>query len=372
MAAYFQIPKGRFFHSLRSNFFLLASLGALAIILLGWFMAQMGQSILVGVEQQQLEESTSLVLAGLTMTDPSSNLQTLVGQLKGTTRYRITIIAPDGAVLADSDADPRYMENHALRPEIHAALHGETSFEIRYSHTLNQDMLYFARPFGQRVLRLSMPLFSVSTLMRAFLQVLGAVLLGAIFVMAAVSWRMYRGIIIPVNRILTAAHTWETGGNAAIFHVSRPLELAEISRSLRQLANELNRRIAESELRGQELQRLFEAIREPVMVLDQNQVIHSANAPALEFIREIAGGQENAAILGEAAIVGKHLLTYIRSSELATLIGESAGQGRSRSAIIRLYGIVTRQFGAYAAALAPAETNGEQRFILVLYPEPSL
>lgn len=369
MAAFYRIPKGRFFQSLRSNFFLLASLGALAIVLLGLFMANLGYSILLDVERQQLQESTTLVLAAIRLAPDQTKLQELVKFLKSDTRYRITVIAKDGTVLADTDADPRYMENHAERPEVHSALHGRTSFEIRYSHTLSQNMLYYAQAMEDQVLRVSMPLFSVSTLMTSFLQVLIAVLLGAVMVMAAVSWRMYRGIIIPVNRILTAAHAWETGGNASIFHVSRPLELAEISRSLRRMATELNKRIEESNLREQELLRLFEAIREPVLVLNQHQVIRSANAPALEFIKEIESASGSAGSIDEQSILNKHLLTFIRSSELANLIVESAEQGRSRSATIQLYGMVWRQFGAYAAALAPASNDGEQLFILVLYPE---
>lgn len=61
-----------------------------------------------------------------------------------TTGARITVIAPDGQVLADSESDIRTMENHAGRPEvIEAMAHGEGR-SIRHSVTIGRDLLYYA------------------------------------------------------------------------------------------------------------------------------------------------------------------------------------------------------------------------------------
>ena len=42
----------------------------------------------------------------------------LAGALGADTGTRITIIAPDGVVLADTQGDPARMENHRFRPEV--------------------------------------------------------------------------------------------------------------------------------------------------------------------------------------------------------------------------------------------------------------
>ena len=63
------------------------------------------------------------------------------GELAGT---RFTVIAADGAVLADSQADPAGMENHADRYEVRQALDGKTGIGVRRSPTLGRDMLYVA------------------------------------------------------------------------------------------------------------------------------------------------------------------------------------------------------------------------------------
>ncbi len=57
---------------------------------------------------------------------------------------RVTVITPDGLVLADSQSDPRTMENHAGRPEIRDALAKGEGQSTRHSVTINRDLLYYA------------------------------------------------------------------------------------------------------------------------------------------------------------------------------------------------------------------------------------
>ena len=57
---------------------------------------------------------------------------------------RVTVIASDGEVLADSQSDPSTMENHAGRPEIRDALGKGEGESIRHSVTINRDLLYYA------------------------------------------------------------------------------------------------------------------------------------------------------------------------------------------------------------------------------------
>ncbi|MBC8167803.1 MAG: HAMP domain-containing protein [Bryobacteraceae bacterium] len=71
---------------------------------------------------------------------------------------RITIIAPDGHVIADSEANPAQMDNHSTRPEIAAALKGITGSDIRLSQTIGVKFLYVAIAIPAGALRLAVPL----------------------------------------------------------------------------------------------------------------------------------------------------------------------------------------------------------------------
>ena len=74
---------------------------------------------------------------------------------------RVTVVAPDGHVIADSEAAPEKMENHRHRPEISEALAGREGSSIRRSPTMGLDFLYVAVPMNGDALRLAVPLSQI-------------------------------------------------------------------------------------------------------------------------------------------------------------------------------------------------------------------
>ncbi len=85
----------------------------------------------------------------LLATGRANQLDGYVKKLGAKIHTRVTIIAIDGAVLADSDENIHSMENHRRRPEVVEALQGRTGKAIRFSSTANRDMLYVAVPMEQ-------------------------------------------------------------------------------------------------------------------------------------------------------------------------------------------------------------------------------
>lgn len=88
---------------------------------------------------------------------PSAELRGVAKSAKA----RITLVGRDGRVLADSEADPAIMDNHATRPEIVAALRGEQGSDARQSHTIGMQYLYVAIPVPEGALRVAVPLSDV-------------------------------------------------------------------------------------------------------------------------------------------------------------------------------------------------------------------
>ncbi len=85
----------------------------------------------------------------------------IVRDFAARTRGRLTLIARDGRVLADSGAATPYMENHRGRPEIEAALAGRIGSSRRKSTTMGVDFLYVAIPVREGALRLAVPLAEI-------------------------------------------------------------------------------------------------------------------------------------------------------------------------------------------------------------------
>ena len=79
--------------------------------------------------------------------DPNdSELETMISKAGRESDVRITIIAKDGTVAADSESNPKKMENHFNRPEIKDALLGFEGQSKRFSATLDKEFMYVAVP----------------------------------------------------------------------------------------------------------------------------------------------------------------------------------------------------------------------------------
>src|SRR5580765_1812302 len=82
-------------------------------------------------------------------TDPAAaqgRLATAALAADSATGDRITLIAADGRVIADSRIDAATLENHADRPEVRAALAGRVGTDVRRSRSLGIEMQYVAVP----------------------------------------------------------------------------------------------------------------------------------------------------------------------------------------------------------------------------------
>ncbi len=94
-------------------------------------------------EASLLAETTSPLFRG---SPDTTSIRTVSSRISEITSARVTIIARDGTVLADTWEDPAAMENHARRPEVQAALRGGTGQATRVSGTVRQELLYTAVP----------------------------------------------------------------------------------------------------------------------------------------------------------------------------------------------------------------------------------
>jgi two-component system phosphate regulon sensor histidine kinase PhoR len=84
------------------------------------------------------------MLAGL----PPRELSAAVDEIADRAGTRVTVILRDGTVVADSEADPREMENHAGRPEFVQAFSEGIGVDSRSSRTLGREFLYLAIPLS--------------------------------------------------------------------------------------------------------------------------------------------------------------------------------------------------------------------------------
>ncbi len=212
---------------------------------------------------------------------------------------RITVIDMKGVVLADSNEDPEVMELHNTRPEFIKALAGTTGSSVRYSHTLHQDMLYVAIPLKDEVkspdteapeigaMRVSIPLaVTQETLWTiegryavAGVVILLAAALGGLFL----SSRLSR----PLERMKETAEKIARGDMKHMPEIdSSPMvseEVASLSKAMNTMALQIKERINTIDHQKNELEMVFCALKEAVIVLDNHHRILRLNRAAAEL-----------------------------------------------------------------------------------------
>lgn len=88
----------------------------------------------------------------------------LCSSLNENSKYRLTIVGLTGEVLCDSTVDAQSMDNHGKRAEIVGAMKTGQGMAIRFSNTLQTDMIYRAlqltlpKKNQKLIIRLAMPL----------------------------------------------------------------------------------------------------------------------------------------------------------------------------------------------------------------------
>ncbi|MFN9459501.1 MAG: ATP-binding protein [Acidobacteriota bacterium] len=169
-------------------------------------------------------------------------------------RGRLTLIARDGRVLADSEAPAERMENHANRSEVQSALAGRAGSVRRQSPTLGVPFLYVAVPVGEWALRLAVPLAEIQSQVDAIrrrmlastaLAFVPAILLAALFA-RWVSRRL--GLIIEYSAELAKGNfqaRLATPGRDELGLLERKLN--ETGQTLEGMFQELEREHAELE-----------------------------------------------------------------------------------------------------------------------------
>ena len=159
------------------------------------------------VDQREADLTAALRSSAIILSDSQYDLASTAQEIVEGASLRLTVIAPDGTVVADTASDPAKMENHLDRPEVREALAemGTMGKDRRFSRTMGSDHLYVATGFERDgepyVLRVSAP---TSTFSRVIAGVRNAELgLLAIGVAIAlfVAWTAVKFASRPVERL---------------------------------------------------------------------------------------------------------------------------------------------------------------------------
>lgn len=237
----------------------------------------------------------------------------VVQDLASIADIRLTLIAPEGVVLADSHQDPERMENHINRPEVRAALKDGMGTSLRYSTTINDRMLYYALILGDTpqpaILRGGVLADTVEQgLNQIYLRIVAGGLIIALLT-GIVSWIVSRRIIRPLDIMKHGAQRFAQGDLEQRLPVPETLEFASLSEALNRMAAQLNERIKKAIQQRNEQEAVLSSMVESVIALDNEGSIISINHAAAKLLA-----------LDPAGVVGKDIQLLVRNTALQEFI----------------------------------------------------
>ena len=288
--------------------------------------------------------------------EPQAELQARIHQLGADSRLRITLMARDGTVLADSAVAPSglpRMENHAGRPEVSRALSRGEGTAVRRSATTGEVYVYAAgmvtdargRSF---ILRVANPLEELDALRRHVAAALGVATLAATLVIVITALWINRRVFAPLYRLIAGAGDLASG-RAARVEIPDERELAALALSLNRLAATAEAQFAAVRNERDHLMAILSSMSEGVLVVDGDGRALLVN-PAFRRLFDLA-----------SEVAGRPVLEIIRHPELARVVEDTLRLGESQAGQIELRSPERRTLLLASAALA----GGERGAVLV-------
>lgn len=188
---------------------------------------------------------------------------------------RITLIAPDGTVLADTVTEAAYMENHSDREEIRLAFENGTGTSVRYSDTLTEKTVYYAMLLEDgNVLRVSTTQYTVPAVLLGLSRPIIVVAIIAVVLSLVLSVKVSESIVKPINAL-----NLDNPENNDTYE-----ELSPLLKKIAAQKRTINSQLKEAGRKQEEFRLITENMREGFIVIDSDTNLLTYNSAALKLL----------------------------------------------------------------------------------------
>jgi two-component system phosphate regulon sensor histidine kinase PhoR len=194
--------------------------------------------------------------------------------------HRVTLVAPDGTVVGDSDFEPAQLatlENHAARPEVAAARDFGLGSAERKSPSNGDNEFYVAIRTPTGTARISMSARTYYDSLNASRSQVELAGVAALAVALLLSLALARNIARPVIELREVANALSAGDFSRRPLLSGPEEIADLGAAMRHLAEQLEARIEALRTDETLLVQLTEALDQGVITIDASRRVVRLN-----------------------------------------------------------------------------------------------
>jgi len=335
---------------------------AVGLVSVSWYVSGALRSFYYEQVQDDLEKRAFLLaeeIRGEQVLLADAALDILAKRLGEQIETRITVIRDDGRVVADTRELPALMDNHAGRPEVQASMRGQVGVAVRYSRTLQQEMMYVAIPLRQadRVIGSLRTAVSVSRIeetlddLQRQLMVFGILLA---LVLGVISYLLARRIARPLEIMKRGAIRFARGDFDRTLPVKGTAEIAALADALNRMARQLDDRIQTIVEQRNEQQAMLASMVEGVLAIDREENVLRMNQAAARLV----GVEPREA-------TGRPIQEVLRKAELQRFVTDAlaAETPLERDIVLRLEGD-EKYLQAHGTPLRDAQ--GERLGVLVV------
>ena len=311
------MPRKRLIWQIYPPFLLIILIALLAAT---WVFANALDSFYAQETRLDLEARVQLVIPqvqGSLNIGQKNFLDTLSKDFGERAKTRITIILPDGQVVGDSQENPERMDNHADRPEVIDALRGQLGVATRFSHTLQQNMMYVALPVVETdhiagCVRAALPVRALSQALESALYPVLYSGLAIALIAALISLWLSRRISRPLEEMKRGAERFACGELEGRLPVFKGEEMGGLAEAMNQMAAQLDDRIRTVVRQRNEQDAVLASMIEGVLAVDNDERILRINQSAADLLN-----------LDPATAVGRRIQEVVRKPELQNFIAQS-------------------------------------------------
>ena len=247
------------------------------------------------------------------------------------TETRVTVIAAEGLVLSDSHHQVASMDNHRSRPEVVEAINSKSSgSSIRYSDTIEEEMLYFAIPVYennnlQGIVRTARSLSFIRSILIEDIKsyFLFFVILAIITIF--LSWRLTNSIVKPLETVTDTAAKISQGDLSQRIPVRRyNSEIEKLAEMFNHMAAELEDKINEISQEKNRIEVILKSMVDGVIAVDKEGKVVLTNPAARKIFN-----------IDEDKIKGKELISSLFSHRIDMYLQRAFDQKESISREIK-------------------------------------
>ncbi|MFA5517170.1 MAG: ATP-binding protein [Desulfuromonadales bacterium] len=248
----------------------------------------------------------------------AAQLDALSKRLGEAAAARLTLIRASGEVVGDSRENPARMENHADRPEVLTALSGTAGIAVRFSQTLQKDMLYVAAPVpgAAGVVRAALPLTAIDAPLRRMQGRLAVAGLVVALATALLSLALGRRLSRPLEEMRRGAERFAEGHLEQHLSVGGSEEVGALAEAMNRMAGQLDERLRVVLRQRNEQEAVLTSMVEGVLAVDSDERILRLNRAAGHLLG-----------LAPQEVQGRPLQEVLRKADLQRFIARALASG---------------------------------------------